>query len=402
MKINFFDSPTNTINILKQRKSELHFDYDEIMHEAHLRAFTVAKITKLDLLDDIKQSLEIALKNGQGFKEWSESLKPTLAKKGWLGNVSVTNPKTGEVKEIYVGAKRLKRIYETNMRVSYAKSRYESQMNATGEYFRYIAVLDNKTRPAHAKLHGLILPKTHKFWDKNYPPNDWGCRCEVQVLNEFEIKSKGYHVTNIKTLPNIATADWAYSFKDESQNLQDLLIKKGGGADDFKAIKIKAWQRGLDDMLNAVLSGNIIKNKAYQIAQIGEVKPNIKDTLAKQGVALKASSIAIYQNTISHIMRDTKPKNKKPNVAEIRGVVGVFDEAKHVFYDTKDKNLLFFYGSLQDDNMVNYAVIHLNYTLKKFKTDNFVATITKIPFKNLKTMLKQTDKNGSNIYIKVK
>lgn len=223
MKIDFFSEPINTINILKQRKSEVHFDYDEIMHEAHLRAFTVAKITKLDLLDDIKQSLEIALKNGQGFKEWKDNIKPTLAKKGWLGNVSVVDPKSGEVKEIYVGSRCLKRIYETNMRVSYAKSRYESQMNATGEYFRYVAVLDSKTRPTHAKLHGLVLPKTHKFWDKNYPPNDWGCRCEVQVLNEFEIKSKGHHVTNIEILPNIATPDWAYSFKNESENLEIYL-----------------------------------------------------------------------------------------------------------------------------------------------------------------------------------
>jgi len=42
---------------------------------------------------------------------------------------------------------------------------------------RYVAVKDSKTRPAHRKLDGIILPATDKFWEKYLPPLDFGCRC---------------------------------------------------------------------------------------------------------------------------------------------------------------------------------------------------------------------------------
>ena len=67
--------------------------------------------------------------------------------------------------------------------------------------------------------------------------------------------------------------------------------------------------------------------------------------------------------------------------------MGVFDKARHVFYDNQDKVLLYFYESFQNDGMVNCAVVRLDYALKKFKTDNFIATISKIPLRNYKSVL---------------
>ena len=133
------------------------------------------------------------------------------------------------------------------------------------------------------------------------------------------------------------------------------------------------------------------------MAQVGELKANVKKALNALNIAPKAQSIAIYQNTISHITRDGKPKEKEPSVNEIKAVVGVFDEAKRVFYDKRDNVLLYFYNSLQNDSMVNYSVIRLDYTLKKFKTDNFIATITRIPIENYKAILKDKKR-----YIRIK
>lgn len=64
-------------------------------------------------------------------------------------------------------------------------------MQSLGEYFRYTAVLDSRTRESHRKLQGKTLPKTDKFWDTNYLPNGWGCRCKVQVLTEAECIARG-------------------------------------------------------------------------------------------------------------------------------------------------------------------------------------------------------------------
>ena len=415
MNFSFFEEPTAVYEYLKSKKPEAHFDYDEIVHDAHKKAFTIAKMTNLDLLKDMQSSLTKAFKDGIGFNEWKNSVKPMLAKKGWLGSIKVKDPRTGEEKEIYVGNRRLRTIFNTNMRTAYAKARYESQMQSLGEYFRYTAVLDGRTREAHRKLHGKTLPKTDKFWDTNYPPNGWGCRCKVQVLTEAECVARGIvPLADGSFLPQAAEKDFAYNpgkvdktdkiLKGKQDKVLDAvtssLAKKNlkQTLENFEHERdIYVWQKSLDDMVNAVIGGKIIKDKIYQVAQVGELKQSIKKNLKIIDVEPKASSIAVYQNTISHITRDSKPKGKEPNIDEIKAVVGVFDEAKRVFYDKKDNVLLYFYNSLQNDNMVNYAVIRLDYTLKKFKTDNFIATITRIPVENYKAILKDKKR-----YIKIK
>lgn len=43
----------------------------------------------------------------------------------------------------------------------------------------YLTAGDGRVRPAHQVLHGVIKPIYHAFWGKYYPPNGWGCRCDV-------------------------------------------------------------------------------------------------------------------------------------------------------------------------------------------------------------------------------
>ena len=81
----FFAGDNSSIyNYIKEKTPELHFDYDEIIHYAHNHAFKVAKITKLDLLKDIQESLANAELKGIGFDEWKKILNQHLQKKGGL------------------------------------------------------------------------------------------------------------------------------------------------------------------------------------------------------------------------------------------------------------------------------------------------------------------------------
>ncbi len=195
---------------IKQKKPSLHFDYDEIMHSSHHKAFTVAKVTKLDLLRDIQDSLQKAVQKGVPFKQWQENIIPTLKKYGWWGEVEVINPKTKERKNIHVGSRRLKTIYDTNIRVAYAQGQYEQIINNNDlPYLRYTAILDAHTRPAHAKLHNVILLKDDPFWDRYYPPNDWKCRCKVQALTESSLKARGLKITKNPPLMEVHK-DWDY------------------------------------------------------------------------------------------------------------------------------------------------------------------------------------------------
>lgn len=205
-----FDTPPlDAIAYLGDKKPELHFDYDEMLHEAHHKAFTVAKVVKLDLLSDILESLIQAQQKGKSFASWKKDLTPTLIAKGWYGKTEVFNPDTGEFKTIEVNSRRLQTIYDTNMRTSYSQGRYKSQIMSSFEFLRYSSILDSRTRPKHASKHGIILAKTDPWWDSNYPPNGWRCRCKAQAVSQSMLDDRGLKVTPVAPA-NVADKDWAY------------------------------------------------------------------------------------------------------------------------------------------------------------------------------------------------
>lgn len=50
--------------------------------------------------------------------------------------------------------------------------------------YRYVAVGDDRTRPEHWAMDGITLPKDDPFWEENFPPNGWNCRCQAIALFE--------------------------------------------------------------------------------------------------------------------------------------------------------------------------------------------------------------------------
>lgn len=54
----------------------------------------------------------------------------------------------------------------------------------------YRTVGDNRVRKDHAKLDGMVLDTNDKLWSTLWPPNDWGCRCNVVPAPGAEIKKR--------------------------------------------------------------------------------------------------------------------------------------------------------------------------------------------------------------------
>ena len=404
MKFSFFEEPTAVYEYLKSKKPEIHFDYDEIMHDAHKKAFTIAKMMNLDLLKDTQASLIKAFKEGVGFDEWKKSVKPMLAKKGWLGNIKVKDPKTGEEKEIYVGNRRLRTIFNTNMRTAYAKARYESQMQSLGEYFRYTAVLDGRTREAHRKLHGKTLPKTDKFWDTNYPPNGWGCRCKVQVLTEAECVARGIvPLADGSFLPQAAEKDFRYNpgkidktdeiLKDKQNKalgaITSSLAKKNlkQSLDSFEHERdVYVWQKSLDDAVDELLVKKNLKAPivAFALGKLG--KDVIKKSEKLLGVKIETEYIAGDKHGILHIRPERKGQyGQDLRIEEIKKIVKILaDDKTPVSVDTVNKNIVFWFEDEKDASKINKIVIDLNYKLKKFGLTNYMATASKVDKTNEK------------------
>lgn len=174
--------------------------YDAISGEAHAKAFTVAKVSQLDLLDDIFKAIEDFKSSGKSVKEFKEGLIPLLQKKGWWGKHQIKDPETGALKTIQLGSEsRLNLILRTNIRVAQQQARFKQQMKASGSrpYLIYYQQDRPSKRKSHAKLDGKIFraddPEIHRI----YPPNGYECNCKMRSLSERQLKNMGGKVERV-------------------------------------------------------------------------------------------------------------------------------------------------------------------------------------------------------------
>ena len=181
--------PENAIAYLKQKHIAESWDWQDMLDDAHVSAFTIAKSAELDVATDIYQAVLKAAESGQTFSDFKRQLTPVLQQKGWWGKQAVPNPDTGELQNVQLGSPyRLKTIYLTNLQSAYMAGRYAEMTAAiaTHPYWQYVTVNDGKVREAHRKLHGQVFAADDPVWDTLYPPLDYRCRCRVRPLSRSQ------------------------------------------------------------------------------------------------------------------------------------------------------------------------------------------------------------------------
>jgi SPP1 gp7 family putative phage head morphogenesis protein len=154
--------------------------FSELSREAKIKAFAVSGIAKGDELNTVFTALEKSLKDGVPFAEFKKECAGIFEKRGWTGH----------------RAWRVDNIFRTNIQTAYNTGRYQ-QMRETKEsrpYWRYSAVNDTRTRPAHRAMHGKIFPADDPFWDTWYPPNGFRCRCSVNSVSQDNLEANGWKV----------------------------------------------------------------------------------------------------------------------------------------------------------------------------------------------------------------
>ncbi len=143
--------------------------WDDLTGEAHDTAFMVAGAAEADLLTDLAAAVDKAIAEGLGIEAFRRDFRAIVTRNGW----------TGWTGEGSVGGEawRVKTILRTNAYTSYSAGRHAQLIQGDFAFWVYRHGGSLEPRPQHLSWNGLVLPPSHPFWVKHYPPSDWGCSC---------------------------------------------------------------------------------------------------------------------------------------------------------------------------------------------------------------------------------
>lgn len=177
--------PEDAISIFEQRGLlRPSFRWQDVWQQEHTRAFAVAGVTRLDILRDFHDAVQAVVEQGGDLAMFKAELKGKLQRKGWWGNLEITDPATGEVRKSRFDDRRLKLIFDVNMRQSHAAGRWQRGMRGRMPFIVYRTMGDERVRASHKVWDYLVLPKEHPFWDTHTPPNGWQCRCHFYFTDQ--------------------------------------------------------------------------------------------------------------------------------------------------------------------------------------------------------------------------
>lgn len=199
--------PAQVVDYLERKVvgGRFSFSYRDVEREEHLVSFVAAKAMTRDVLLDLHGALVEAAKAGTTPAKFIEDLTPRLQAKGWWGRKAQVDPLTGKTKMVELGTpRRLKTIFNTNMRMAHAAARWErfEDNAATRPILTYHHTPQLNGRPEHIALDGISLPIGHVFWKTHFCPNGYECKCFVTseragaaVTSEEELQRVGAYDT---------------------------------------------------------------------------------------------------------------------------------------------------------------------------------------------------------------
>jgi uncharacterized protein with gpF-like domain len=231
--------PQDAIDHLKAKGFKIGWDWHETLNDAHSRAFTVAKVARIDLLQDIRKSLITAMEQGQSLEQWKAGITPTLQEKGWWGKKTVINP-AGIEQTVQLGSpRRLKTIFDTNMHKSLAAGRYKAMMatTETRPIWEWVHISITNPRKVHLARNGEARRYDDPFWLYAYPPTEFGCKCKVVARRESDVGER--NLTLIETRAEdiehsqVKIGKNSFTGQDAIATQTRIRIKQADGQDSF-------------------------------------------------------------------------------------------------------------------------------------------------------------------------
>jgi SPP1 gp7 family putative phage head morphogenesis protein len=405
--------PEKALEFFRGKGLKAGFSWQDTWQQEHDQAFTVAKMMQLDLLADVKASLDKALASGETFHTWRDNIEPRLLQAGWWGKAEMVDPASGEKKLVELGSpRRLRTIYRTNMMTAYAAGHWaEIQEAKPGvPYLMYDAVGDERTRDEHLAWDGTVLPVDDPWWNTHTPPNGFNCRCGVIALTADQVKAMGLEVADeappvrereyvnprtgeISVLPEGIDPGFAYNpGASRAADLTDRLASKAAaaepelGAAAFRALsqpERQAFQATHERWVEQVLA-TPSTSRQPPARIVGGISLDDLKHLQGRGVELRSAAILMEARLINGAKAQRHAGKARPGggsypdngltPAEWKALPQAVESPKAVMYDAEQRSLLYVIDA--GDRRTKLAV-SVDYSVKGAKL-NLVKTAFKV------------------------
>jgi len=212
---------TEAINALRDKVPMTRALFDTLTEAEREFAFSVANVTQADLVTEVLEAMEIAVRDGITFEEFQAGPTAERLSEAWGGE----NPP------------RLETIFRTSVVGAYNEGRYRQMTAPTVKrlrnFWRYDAIEDSRLRdcPICSPCAGVILPSDHAWWQKHYPILHPSCRCVATPLTQEEAEAEGITrsppsstpATGFGQAPSVRGSDWSPSPDDYPDSISAVL-----------------------------------------------------------------------------------------------------------------------------------------------------------------------------------
>ena len=109
----------------------------------------------------------------------------------------------------------IENIFRTQTQLAYSGGRWSTYQDPAIDDilwgFEYVTVGDDRVRPNHEAMDGTRLPKSHPFWDSNFPPNGFSCRCSVIEIFDGDAEATEQLPQLINNAQPVADLGWGFN-----------------------------------------------------------------------------------------------------------------------------------------------------------------------------------------------
>ena len=427
----FYMSPEEIVEYFKSKGVKVSYDWHDVYNEAHAHAFTVAKMTELDLLKDTQNLLAKSIEDGMTYLEFKKEAMNLFASKGWVGFKEVTNPKTGEKETVELGTpRRIRNIYINNINSAYAAGKYKELMEEVdvAPYWQYQCMMDGRERPEHAALHGKVFKADDPFWQNFYPPNGWGCRCWVVNLTQNQVDKQGLKVektegkitsvteqvgeneveTPVYTFDDLGKtyslkpdAGWSYNPATECWGIDVQAWKKvdflNGKKDLFKGKELEKAQEIIRNSFISKMAENphrhkyilnMIENslrnnlKSEQITTaLTWFTPKILESVKKYKLKIQNPIVVMPDTKIYHAIGSRKADKQKVNIIQLKNIYNIVNKPDEILLDIQDERVVYIRYLKNTEIIDKRDCIYVPVSIKNQKSKiNYVTTMGRVKY----------------------